>query len=72
MINEEEIAIVVLQKEVRRLRQGLWDCALIAGVDGDGDKTPDHMTYPDIVKFAKDAVQELRNDHERLLDEMKP
>ena len=55
--------------EIGRLRQGLWDCAIIAGEDTDGNKTPDHLIFPDIVEFAKQAVQGLRNDYNECLDE---
>lgn len=52
----------VAEAEVKRLRQGLWDAAALAGVDTDGDKTPEHLAYPDIVKWALEAVRELRDD----------
>lgn len=50
--------------EVRRLRQGLWDVAAISGSDTDGQATPDAMTFPDIVEYAKREVQSLRNDYD--------
>lgn len=59
-----------LEAEVKRLRQGLWDCAKVAGVDTDGDETPDHLAYPDIVKWALNAVSELRDDYNAALDEI--
>lgn len=49
--------------EIARLRQGLWDCALAAGIDGDGNKTPDALAHPDIVEFALRSVGELRADY---------
>lgn len=49
--------------EVKRLRQGLWNCAVAAGIDPDGDTTPDHLAFPDIVDFALEAVRELREDY---------
>ena len=58
------------EAEVKRLRQGLWDCAVAAGIDTDGNATPDHLAYPDIVKFALDAVCELRQDYDDALDEL--
>lgn len=56
-----------LKAEIARLRQGLWDCARIAGADLDGDRTPDVLTYPDIVDFALEAVRELREDYQEAL-----
>jgi hypothetical protein len=56
------------EAEIKRLRQGLWDCARMAGADGDGNETPDHLAYPDIVEFAKRAVEEMRRDYDDLLD----
>lgn len=63
--------VIALLAEVRRLRQGLWDCAAISGADTDGDRTPDHMTYPDIVEYAKREVQSLRDDYDEALVEVK-
>lgn len=59
----------VLLNEVRRLRQGLWDCAGISGADLDGDASPDALTYPDIVDYAKQEVQQLRDDYDESLRE---
>jgi hypothetical protein len=59
----------LLLREVHRLRQGLWDCAGIAGADLDGDKSPDVLTYPDIVDYAQQEVQQLRNDYDEALKE---
>lgn len=55
--------------EIERLRQGLWDCARVAGEDVH-DPTPCHMTFPDIVVFAIRAVETLSNDHDQLLNEL--
>lgn len=52
-----------LARECLRLRQALWDVALIAGADGDGNKTPDALTS-DIVEFATGAVQDLRDGYD--------
>lgn len=57
-------AVEERDREIERLRQGLWDCAGAAGTDLDGDPTPDHMVFPDIVDFALGAVRELRRDYE--------
>ena len=54
--------IVTVIDEIKRLRQGLWDCAVIAGVDTDGDSTPQSLAFPDIVEFAQGAVRRLRED----------
>jgi hypothetical protein len=53
--------------EIERLRQGLWDCCIITGMDNDGDLTPKALTYPDIVLLAKREVQQLRNDYDEAL-----
>lgn len=53
--------------EVRRLRQGLWDCAGIAGADLDGNASPDVLAFPDIVDFAKQEVQQLSDDYDESL-----
>lgn len=63
-------ALLASQAEVKRLRQGLWDCATAAGIDTDGDTTPDHLAYPDIVDYALEAVSELRKDYLAALDEV--
>lgn len=56
--------------EIERLRQGLWDCARLAGEDLDGDDTPDHLVYPELVVFAHDAVRKLAEGHGYLADEV--
>lgn len=61
--------VYVLIDEVRRLRQGLWDCVIISGADTDGDMTPDALSYPDIVDYAKQEVQQLRDDYNEALAE---
>lgn len=65
--NYERVKVDRLEAEVKRLRQGLWDAAALAGVDTDGDETPNHLAYPDIVKWALDAVRELREDYDDAL-----
>lgn len=57
-----------LLREVRRLRQGLWDCVVISGADTDGDTTPDAMTG-DLVEYTKREVQILRDSYEECLSE---
>lgn len=57
-----------LEAEVKRLRQGLWQCAVEAGVDTDGDTTY-HGTFPDIVDFAVAAVKDLRECYEEVLSD---
>ena len=57
-------AVEERDREIERLKQGLWDCAGEAGTDLDGDPTPRHLAYPDIVDFALRAVRELRRDYE--------
>lgn len=57
-----------LVAEVRRLRQGLWDCARISGSDIEDD-APDSLVYPDIVDYAKQEVQQLRDDYDESLAE---
>ena len=52
-----------LLNEIARLRQGLWDCATIAGMDTDGDKTPKALVS-DIVKLAIDEVTNLRKEYD--------
>jgi hypothetical protein len=59
-----------LEVEISRLKQGLWDCAVISGIDTDGDTSYRHLSYPDIVIFAKKAVQDLANDYNYALDQM--
>jgi hypothetical protein len=59
------------QQEIERLRQGLWDCALWSGMDGNGNKTPHHSTGA-LVKIAVDAVREHREGYDELLDELQP
>ena len=49
--------------EVRRLRQGLWDVAGISGADLDGDPSPSAL-LSDIVTYAKQEVQQLRDDYD--------
>lgn len=61
--------VVALLGEVRRLRQGLWDCVGISGADTDGQTSPDALTYPDIVEYAKREVGELRDDYDASLAE---
>lgn len=56
--------VPVLLAEVKRLRQGLWDCAAAAGEDTDGNETPDHLAHPDIVEYALNAIHELRKDYD--------
>jgi hypothetical protein len=58
--------IEALRAECLRLRQGLWDCALISGADGDGCKTPEPLVS-DIVKFATEAVSDLRGCYDTAL-----
>lgn len=58
-----------LLAEVHRLRQGLWDVAGISGSDLDGQASPDAMVYPDIVDYAKQEVQQLRDDYDAALAE---
>jgi hypothetical protein len=55
--------------EIERLRQALWDCAIIAGEDPDGNSTPRSLTHPDIDVFAYRAVRQLREDYDMLLVE---
>ena len=55
-----------LREENQRLRQALWDCAIIAGEDPDGNTTPDALTHPDIDVFAYRAVRQLREDYDML------
>ena len=57
-----------LVDETIRLRQGLWDCARISGADIEDD-TPDSLVYPDIVDYAKQEVQQLRDDYDESLAE---
>lgn len=62
-------AVEERDREIERLKQGLWDCAGAAGTDLDGDPTPRHLAYPDIVDFALNAVRELRRDYDEGLGE---
>jgi hypothetical protein len=57
-----------LRSEIERLKQGLWDCAVAAGIDTDGNKTPRHLKS-DIVEFALNAVKDLRYDYDNALIE---
>ena len=57
--------------EIERLRQGLWDCALAVGMDGDGNDTSRSLAG-DIVNLTLDCVREHRKDYDDLLDELKP
>lgn len=61
-----------LLDEVARLRQGLWDVATLTGFDTDGDETPDHMTYPDIVDLALREVERLREDYDNATERRGP
>lgn len=61
--------VAALLAEVRRLRQGLYECAIISGVDTDGNTNPDSLTHPDIVEYATRSVQELRDDYNEELAE---
>lgn len=60
--------INVLREEIAWLRQGLWDCARAAGVDLDGDSTPLHQVFPDIVTFSLESVRDLMKAYEEALD----
>lgn len=55
-----------LQAEVARLRQGLWDCAIAAGMDHDGDLTPEHCAT-DVVEVALREVRQLAKDYDEAL-----
>lgn len=66
---QEKVLLWRLVTEVRRLRQGLYDCAGISGADLDGNTTPDSLVYPDIVDYAKQEVQQLRDDYDESLAE---
>jgi len=59
-----------LRQECLRLRQGLWDCGAIAGMDTDGDSTPDALVS-DIVPVIKEAVRDLRECYDESLQEQK-
>ena len=65
----EQTETEFLLAEIDRLRQGLWDCVAISGSDTDGQLTPDALTYPDIVDYAKQEVQQLRDDYNEALAE---
>lgn len=56
----EIMNLVEAYAEIERLRQGLWDCAIAAGMDHDGDLTPASLAFPDIVDLALREVRELR------------
>jgi len=56
-----------LRSEIDRLKQGLWDCARESGADLDGDETPIHLAFPDIVDFAVQEVRVLRESYEEAL-----
>jgi hypothetical protein len=56
--------------EVKRLRQGIWDMATVCGMDTDGDTTPDHMVYPDIVELGLQEVRELRSAYDEACAEL--
>ena len=58
--------VTQLREENERLRQALWDCAIIAGEDSDGSTTPEALTHPDIDVFAYRAVRQLREDYDML------
>ena len=58
-----------LREENERLRQALWDCAIITGEDTDGNSSPCSLTHPDIDVFAYRAVRQLREDYDMLLGE---
>lgn len=60
----EKTLMYRLIDEVRRLRQGLWDCVAISGADTDGQLTPDALVYPDLVDYAKREVGELRDEYD--------
>lgn len=55
---------------IERLRQGLWDCARLAGEDLDGDNSPDHLVLPELVVFAHNAIRSLAEDHGYLADDV--
>lgn len=52
--------------EIERLRQRLWDCAIIAGADTDGNTTYHALAHPDIADFAYKAVLQLAEDYDML------
>lgn len=66
-IADRDQDLKILSKEIDRLRQGLWDCAITAGMDHDGDMTPKHLASPDIVEVALREVREMRSDYEEAL-----
>lgn len=61
--------VKTLLDEVRRLRQGLWDVCGISGTDLDGNDSPDVLSFPDIVDYAKQEVKLLRDDYDECLAE---
>jgi hypothetical protein len=56
-------------EEVKRLRQGLWDCAVAAGMDTNGNTGPGALVHPDIVDLALGHVRQLASDYNELLME---
>jgi len=58
-----------LRRECLRLRQGLWDCGIIAGMDTDGDDTPAALVS-DIVPLIKGVVKDLRECYNEALKEI--
>ena len=63
----QRMKLTQLAAEIERLRQGLWDVCIEAGMDSDGDKTPEHLVYPDLVDLAIEQVRELRSTYEEEL-----
>ena len=59
-----------LRDEIHSLKQGLYDCAIIAGVDTDGDYSYTALKQPDIVVFAHRAVYELNKDYDEACKEL--
>lgn len=52
--------------EVERLRQGLWDIGMLAGMDCDGLTTPEYLAS-DIVELVKGEVADLRAAYDEVL-----
>ena len=68
-IGEMQAECDALRAEVERLRQGIWDMCIQLGMDSDGDATPAHLRYPDIVTLGLQEAARMKSDYETALDE---
>ena len=66
-ISTEVLLVEALLRENEALKQGLWDCGIAAGMDTDGQKTPDAviagMGLEGFIRLMVNEVEELRQDY---------